>query len=146
MLDQLINLVKENAGEAIINNAAIPNENNDEAIQTTAGGILDALKGQLAEGGIENISSLFQQGQIGSHPMVSQIGNQVAGQLASRFGLDPSTANNMVQQLVPTVMNQLVSKTNDPNDSSFDLGSITQSLAGGNLGGILNNLGGLFGK
>ena len=32
MLDQLINLVKENAGNAIINNNDVPNENNDAVI------------------------------------------------------------------------------------------------------------------
>ncbi len=44
MLDQLILLVKEHAGEAIINNPAIPNEKNEAAISETAGGIFDVLK------------------------------------------------------------------------------------------------------
>ena len=44
MFDQLLKLVKENAGEAIINNPAIPNQQNDAAINTAATGIMDQLK------------------------------------------------------------------------------------------------------
>ncbi len=40
MLEQLIKLVKEHAGEAIINNPAVPNEHHEEAIKATAGGIM----------------------------------------------------------------------------------------------------------
>ena len=40
MLEQLFNLVKENAGEAIINNQAIPNEQNDAAINQATEGII----------------------------------------------------------------------------------------------------------
>ena len=32
MFDQIVTLVKQNAGTAIINNPAIPNERNDEAV------------------------------------------------------------------------------------------------------------------
>ena len=37
-------------------------------------------------------------------------------------------------------MNQLVSKTNDPNDNSFDVKTIVSSLGGANLGGMIGNM------
>ena len=70
----------------------------------------------------------------------------------------------MASSLLPTVMNQLVSKTNNPSDTSFDLGGILKTVSGnsgldvgsligqitggGNnpLGGLGGMLGGMFGK
>ena len=44
MLENLINLVRENAGDAIINNPAIPNERNEEAVQDTSNSIVSSLQ------------------------------------------------------------------------------------------------------
>lgn len=60
-----------------------------------------------------------------------------------KFGLDHGAASGIAASLIPTVLQKLVHKTNDPNDSSFSLGSILGSLTGGGgVGSILNNLGG----
>ncbi|MFZ4784417.1 MAG: hypothetical protein ACOYLH_03005 [Flavobacteriales bacterium] len=144
MLDNLINLVKEHAGEAIINNPAIPNERNDEAVSEASNGIFEGLKNQLSQGGIEGITSLFNSQNASSNPAVANIGKTVATTLAGKFGIDEGTANGIVDKLLPTVMDKLVSKTNDPNDNSFDLGNIVKSIGGDNLGGIGNMIGGLF--
>jgi len=42
-------------------------------------------------------------------------------------------------------MNSLKSKTNDPNDNSFDLQGIIGSLAGGEASGLINKVKGMFG-
>lgn len=146
MLDNLINLVKEHAGDAIINNPAIPNEKNDEAIQSAAGGIMEHLKGLTSGGGLDAITGLFNQGgNNSSHPEISNISNAVAGGLMEKFGLDNNQAAGIAQQLIPTVMNKLINKTNDPNDSSFDLNGIVGSLTNGGATGLLNNVKNLFG-
>lgn len=142
MLDNLLNLVKENAGEAIINNPAIPNEQNDAAVSTASQGIFEGLKNQLSSGGIDGIKNLFSGGDVANNPMVSNISQSVAQSIAGKFGVDSGTANNIVQSLIPTVMDKLVKKTNDPNDSSFDIGGIMNSLGG--EGGIGGMIGGLF--
>jgi hypothetical protein len=49
----------------------------------------------------------------------------------------------MATKLVPTVISQLTSKINDPNDKSFDLQGIISAFGGGGVGGMI---GGLFGK
>ncbi len=36
MFDNLINLVRKNAGDGILNNNAIPNDKNEQAVQTQA--------------------------------------------------------------------------------------------------------------
>jgi uncharacterized protein YidB (DUF937 family) len=141
MFENLLNLVKENAGDAIINNTAIPNEHNDAAIETTTNGIIDGLKNQLGNGGLEGLSSMFQNG--GNQNMIGNISQNVAGSLMQKFGIENSAAQSIVSSLIPVVMNKFVNKTNDPNDSSFDLQGIIGSLAGG---GNTAGIGGMLGK
>ena len=59
MFENLLNLVKEHAGEAIVKNPTIPNEKNDAAINTAAGGIMDQLKNLAANGGIDRGPKVF---------------------------------------------------------------------------------------
>ena len=147
MFENLLNLVKENAGEAIINNPSIPNEKNDAAISETTKGIVDGLKEQFAGGNLAGISNLFSGGNIAGNPIVGQISQMVTSQLSQRFGLDTSSAGNIVSGLIPKVMEQFVHKTNDPNDQSFNMDGIMASLSSqsGGLGGMVDSLKGMFG-
>lgn len=54
----------------------------------------------------------------------------------SKFGLSQEAAASVSNGLVPNVMSQLVNKTNDPSDSSFDLGGIFNTLSGGKTQGM----------
>jgi len=146
MFEQLLDLVKEQAGSAVVNNPAVPNEKNDAVCETATNSIIDKLKDLAGNGGVEALTSLFQSGNVADHPAVSNIASGVAGDLMKKFGFDNGTAGNIVSQLIPTVMSKLTSKTNDPNDSSFDLGSIIGTLTGGGGGGILNVIKGFFGS
>jgi hypothetical protein len=145
MLDQLIQLVKEHAGEAIVNNPAIPNEQNDAAISQTAGGIMEALKGQMSGGNLEAITGMFKGGNS-DNPLVGQISTTVQKQLSEKFNLDAGQAGNIVQQMIPVVMSSLVKKTNDPNDNSFNMDGILSSIGGGKAGDLLNSVKGMFGN
>ncbi len=141
MFENLLQLVKENASEAIINNPAIPNDRNDEAISLASNGIFEGLKDKLSNGGLQDIFSNSNPAQSGA---TNQIAGNVAGQLMEKFGLDNGAAKGIVEKLIPVVMEKFVNKTNDPNDNSFDLGDIMKNLGGS--GGIGGMLGGLFGK
>lgn len=160
MLDNLINLVKEHAGDAIINNKAIPNENNNKAIETTASSIVEALKGQVSGGNVSDLAGLFS-GKTGgtSGGIMDAITGNVTKNLVSKLGIDNAAASGVAASLIPTVMKSLVKKTNDPNDKSFDLGGIVNSLGGNaqvlstvtsmlggqKAGGIMGMVKGLFG-
>ncbi|TAF76112.1 MAG: DUF937 domain-containing protein [Bacteroidetes bacterium] len=132
MLDQLLNLVKEHAGDAIVNNPAIPNQHNDEAINMASSSIFDALKGQASGGGIGNLISMFSGGgaSASSNPLVSGVVSNLASQYAQKFGISPAIANTVASSLIPMVMEKFVNKTNDPKDSSFDLNGIVGTLTG----------------
>ena len=142
MFENLVNLIKENAGEAIINNTAIPNEHNDSAIQSTATSIMDALRNHVGNNGIEGLTSMISDGSINGG-LMDVIKNNVSGSLMQKFGLDCGAAGNIVSSLIPTVMQKFTQQTNDPNNSNFDLQGIIGSLSGGE--GIGNVIGKLFG-
>ncbi|MFM6983446.1 MAG: hypothetical protein ACKOXF_04885 [Chitinophagaceae bacterium] len=144
MFDNLLQLVKEHAGEAIINNPAIPNEKNDAAIGLASEGIMDQLKTIGSGGGMDAVMGLMKGGNIASNPAIAEIAGNVAGKLMSNFGLDASQAEGIVKNLVPQVMEKFVSKTNDPNDKSFDLQDVIGTLSGGGMGGVMDKLKGLF--
>ncbi|MBX7126776.1 MAG: DUF937 domain-containing protein [Cyclobacteriaceae bacterium] len=147
MLDQLINLVQEHAGESIVNNPAIDNRHNQAAITEVAQQIFSGLQQHASAGNLQQISSLFQGGsQVAGHPIVSGLIRQVAGVVASKFGVSPTAAQQMASGLLPTVMSQLVSKTNDVNDNSFDMSSMMQSITGNSGFDISTMLGGLGGN
>jgi len=55
MLDELFNLVKQNAGTAIVNNPAIPNEKNDEVINEASSSIAGGLQGMFSGGGVQDL-------------------------------------------------------------------------------------------
>jgi hypothetical protein len=142
MLENLINLVKSHAGDAIINNSDIPNERNDEAIQLASENIFQGLQKAFSSGnnegiGIENLVSLFSKGGTPANNQISQgIQNSVVQGLIKQFGLGENKAGNIASMLIPVVMNQLVNKTNDPNDNSFDLQDIFNKVSGGKTGGV----------
>jgi len=143
MLDQLIKLVEQNAGSAIINNKAIPDEQNNAAIKTVAQQILSGLQSQANQGNLQQLASMFQGGKAinASNPVVSQLINSVAGSVASKFGISSQNATSMASSLLPVVMNQLVKKTNDPSDNSFDLTNVMKTVSGNNNFDISSVLG-----
>lgn len=141
MFENLLNLVKEHAGSAIVDNPAIPNEKNDAAISAATTGIMDQLKSAVASGGVGQLTEMFSGGNTASSPMVQNISASVAKNLSAKFGVSPEQANSIVQSLVPKVMSALVTKTNDPNDKSFDMKDIMGSLTGGK--GVEDIMGGL---
>ena len=164
MLENLINLVKDNALDAVINNPAISNAQNGEVISETANSIVSGLKDHVSAGNLGDVMGLLQGdhsvASLSSNPAISSIIQVLTTNLESKFGLPSSVTNGIAQQLIPTVMNQLISKVKDPNDASFDIqsilsavsgsgidtGSLLGSLSGGSSEGIGGMLGGLFGK
>lgn len=146
MLENLINLVKEQANDAIINNPAIPNDRNEEAIAETSNGIAGGLQNVLASGGLKDILKLFsgQEQANNSNPVVQNVSGNVIQNLMNKFNLDQQTAGGIAGNLIPSVLQKLVGKTNDPNDNSFDIQGIFNQLSGGQSQSV--DIQGLLGK
>ncbi len=132
MLEQLFNLVKENAQDAIVNNNAIPNQHNEAAVGEATNAIHDHLSQAVSQGNLQEILGLFGNAQnLTSNPLVENIVSQLAGSLSSKFGVDGAQAQNIASSLIPQVLEKFSSKTNDPTDSSFSMNDIMSHLAGG---------------
>lgn len=145
MLDQLMNLVKQHAGDAIINNPAIPNERNEEAIHETSSSIAGGLQNMLKGGNITDLMNMFSgKHDAVNNPVTNNISGGLIENLMNKFNLDKGAASNIAGNLVPDVMKKLVHKTNDPGDSSFDIQGIFNNLSGGSTSGF--NVQGLLNK
>jgi hypothetical protein len=76
---------------------------------------------------------------VSNNPVVDQIISTVTGSLASKFNVSPQTASNIANSLIPMVMNQFVNRTNDPNDTDFDLQNMLKNFTGkSNVGDMLS--------
>lgn len=151
MLDQLLNLVKGEAQNAVVDNPDVPNEHNEGIMQEAVSSITNELKNQAGGGGLQNLlQSLTGQGGSQGNSVVNNITGNFANNIMQKFGLNSSTAQSVASSVIPAVMGKLANKTNDANDSSFSLEGIASSLLGGNSaqgegGGIMGAVKGLFG-
>lgn len=132
MLENLLDLIKQHAGNAIVDNPAIPNEHNDAAIAVAGNSITDTLKDMLASGNTQDVVNLFnhQGGDIANTPAAQQISGNFIQNLMNKFGLGQGAASGIAASVIPTILQKLVRKTNDPNDNSFDIQSIIAGLVG----------------
>ena len=154
MLEELFNLVKGAGQQTVVENPEVPNEyNNDvmaEATSTVAGG----LKNVMAGGGLENIINLFRGGgqqtsgggvrNLLKNPMVTMMIGHLISKLTNKYKMSPASASNVATNLVPNVLDNLIQKTQDPNNSSFTLDKLIGSLTGGSDDNIPQKGGGGF--
>jgi hypothetical protein len=147
MLEQLMDLIRQHAGDAVVNNPAIPNEQNEAVISEAGSSIMGGLKTMIANGNTQDVVNLFQHqgGDIASTPAAQQLSGGFIQNLMSKFGLDQGAASGVANNLLPQVLQQFVHKTNDPNDSSFNIQGIVSQLTGGSTAGGFD-LQGLLGK
>jgi hypothetical protein len=136
MLDNLFDLVKGLSGDAVINNQDVPNEHNDEVVAEATKTVAGGLQNLVAGGGLQSILSLFgsqSNGNAGimNNPVVSMMVGHFSSKLMSKFGLASNQASSVAGNLIPSVISNLISKTNDPNNSSFTLDNLLHSLTGG---------------
>ncbi len=136
MLDQIMDLIRKNAGGAVVNNPAIPNEKNDAAIQQGGSSIIDTLKGALAGGRLNDVLGYFKNGGAGNNDIVNEATTNYSRDLQSKVGLDQDQANDVASKVIPSTMGELAKKTTDPNDSSFNIQDIFNQLSGGKTGGF----------
>ncbi len=147
MLEELFNLVKGAAGDSVVNNPDVPNEHNDAVVAEATNTVASGLRNMVAGGGLESIVSLFNnkggdqssgKGLL-SNPIVNMMIGHFAGKLMSKFNLGGDQANNVATNLIPSVISNLVSKTNDPNNSTFSLEGLLNSITGGKTAEVVQD-------
>jgi uncharacterized protein YidB (DUF937 family) len=150
MLENLINLIEQHAGTAVINNPAVPNEQNNAVISEAGNSIVGTLKNMVSQGNMQDVMNLFHNsGNVSSNPATQNITGNFVQSLMDKFGLNQSAASGVASNLIPNVLQSLVHKTNDPNDNSFNLQGIISQLTSGQGagigGGVLDKIKGMFG-
>jgi len=145
MLKELFELVKGQARETIINNPAVPNEQNDEVVAEATNTVASGLRNIVAGGGVQSLLGLFTGGNdkksLLSNPIVSMMMGHFAGKLMNKFNMNNTQANNLSGNLIPGVLGSLISKTNDPNEQGFSLEKLLGSITG-NKSGLQQGTGG----
>jgi hypothetical protein len=58
MLDQLLDMLRQNGQESVINNPQVPNEHNDGVLLEAQSSIVSVLKGMVAGGHASQVSTL----------------------------------------------------------------------------------------
>ena len=136
MLKELIDLVKQQAQQPVINNPAVPNEYNKAVVAEASNTVASGLRNIVAGGGLQSLLALFtgsgrDRKSLLSNPIVSMMMGHFAGKLINKFNLDSSQANNLSGTLIPDVIGALVNKTNDSRDNNFSLEKLLASITGG---------------
>ncbi|MFC0774627.1 hypothetical protein [Terrimonas alba] len=147
MLEQISELVKQFGQDAVVNNPDVPNEVNNAVLAEATNTITGGMQNMLAGGGLQDVISMFtggrgvtqpstQGGMAGllKNPMVVMMIGHLISKLVSKFNMSPSQASNISNNLIPNVLNGLITRTNsnNPADDSFDFNDLIGSLTGGN--------------
>jgi len=91
----------------------------------------------LAGGGLQSVLSLFNNNNnsegngLLSNPIVSNIISSFTNKLTDNHGIASDQAAGIASSLIPSVLSSLVNRTNDANNSNFNIDSIISSLTGG---------------
>jgi hypothetical protein len=137
MLDQLLDLIQQNSQQAIVQNPAVPNEQNEDVMKTLLGSITGGLQEQAQNGNIQGIMGLLSgnngaaAGGIMNNPIIASIASNAIGSLMQKFGINNGAASSIVSSVLPGVIGGLVSKVSNSGDSSLDFNSILGGLLGG---------------
>lgn len=151
MFEQLTQLIQQYGNDAVVNNNAIPNEQNEAVMNEAGGSILSSLKDMVAGGNHGDLAGMLS-GKTPidmDNPVVKELAGKVTENLGSKFGLSSEAASGVAEGLIPQVLNGLVNKAKDPNDSSFEVSDLVNAISGGSensgLMDAVSKYGGQFG-
>ncbi|MCH5596917.1 hypothetical protein [Niabella ginsengisoli] len=139
MLEQILDLVKQQGQQSVVQNADIPNEKNAEVMKEAASTITGGFQNMLSSGGLQNIIGMFgdnsNEGKAGllTNPMVATLISQLAGNLIKKLNLSPAVANNVAGDIIPGVLDKLRNNTrsNAPENDAFNLNDLIGAFTGG---------------
>lgn len=148
MLEQLMGLIQEHSQEAVVKNPAVPNQQNEDVMQTVLGSIMGGFQQEAQSGNVSGLMGLLS-GKAGGQANSGLMNNPIVGNIAStairsimeKFGLSNSVASGIVASVLPGVLGSLISKISNPADNSIDFNGILGGLLGGQSLGSTGNSG-----
>ncbi len=124
MLENIMDLVKGYAKDAVNGNADIPEDKKDLTVETA----ISALGGGIKD----NLSGLFNT-ESGDNTTLANLQNTISSALVSKVGLNSNVSNLIASKLVPMVINTISGKVDDSNGSGFNLDSVIKAFSAENL-------------
>jgi len=153
MLDQILNIIKEQAGNIINANPDVPADKKAATVETTTQAVVDGMKENINMSNLSHLSDLFSGDVKASstmNPLLESIKNTVTSSLTQKVGLGAGTANGIAASLIPVIFKIFSEKANDPNqnEQGFNIGNLIKTFTsngnGINTGSLLNSVGKLF--
>lgn len=129
MFEKLFLLVKNNAKEAVIDNPVIAAKDRDAVIIEASSSIIEVLKNQMESGKLNDLIKFFRYSGIYGAALTTSMVNRFANKLNKFYGLNPDDAQATSLQLIPGVMDQLVTQTRSGKED-FALGTMLSNLNG----------------
>lgn len=138
MFEELSNLIKQVSQEAVVNNPEVPNEYNNQVMQSAGGSLLNTLQGMMASGQADQVLGLFgsNASDVESNPVTQQVSGNFIQDITQRLGISPKVAGAIAAVVIPMLINKFVRRTNDPSDNGFNIQDIFNALSGGGTSGL----------
>lgn len=145
MVDKIKSIVREFSDDAIVKNPAVPNDKNEQAIDTTATSLVDHIKAEAKMGNTNSMLDILKKDDDPAlNPSVNRVSTGVAGDLVKKLGIDNGAALGIVNKIIPPIISKLRTKVKDPNDNDFNLQGLMSSFGKG--GGIMDSVKNMFGN
>ena len=127
-----MNLVKQHSDQAVVNNPAIPNDQNDSVMQTIGSTIMGSLGQQAQGGGLGDLLGMVTGGgqNVQQNPVTQGVQKDVEQNLMQKLGISPQVAMSVAASVVPMVLGKLMHKASDPNDPEIDQNAIMGAATG----------------
>lgn len=136
MIEQLFQLVQQSSQVDIVENDAIPNEYNQEAMSIATKSVVNGLQQSISNNGLGDVMRMLggvKETDM-SNPIVNGISNDFVENIISKLGINKATAMSIASSLIPMILSKLGSQTRDPQNSNFNINDIIGKLTGLNAG------------
>ena len=158
MLDQLIELGKQQLSNTLSEKAGLNPAQIDDSFGVAQTSMLDTLKNEALGGNISGLLSLFngESATDLSNPIVKNFADTFVTGIMEKLGLPEATANTISDTVVPFLIQKFSGKETGNAADAGDLlqmvgldkdsgiGGILQNVLGDSGGGLLKGLGGFF--
>lgn len=154
MFEQLMDFVRQQTQESVVQNPEVPNEHNEAVMQEAASSVHTGIQQIYQQQGASGVKQLFQSAEEGrtDAPQVQHLNNNFADNITNRLGIPKGAAMGMAMAIIPMLLRNMMHKgSGSSGGGGFDLGSILGSVLGkgnGNAaatgqksnGGLMGNL------
>ena len=145
MLDNIMDMVKDQIGGDLMSKFGLDSSQKDEAINITKDTISETVSKEATGGGLSGLMNLFSSNDNTEegNSMLNNITSTLSSQFSSKLGVDSEKSSGITSM----IMEKVTSLFGDKLGKDFEIGDLMGMIGGGKgMGGMLGKIGGLFGK